>query len=81
MSLSKQDVGVRVSCYPRQGDTGGSRLEGNGSSRKGPARHQGSPMCLSWDFIGHVWDCSWVTPPGALCKMNQDNDCLFKANL
>jgi hypothetical protein len=29
MSLSKQDVGARVSCYPRQGDTGGSRPKGN----------------------------------------------------
>jgi hypothetical protein len=44
MSPSKQDVGARVSCYPHQGDTGGSRLKGNSLSRKGPARHRGSPM-------------------------------------
>jgi hypothetical protein len=47
-----QDVGVRVSRYPRQGDMGGSRLKGNGSSRKGPARHRGSPMCIHRSCMG-----------------------------
>jgi hypothetical protein len=54
MSLSKQDVGARVSCYPRQGDTGGSRSKGNGSSRKGPARHRGSPMYVHRSCMGLI---------------------------
>jgi hypothetical protein len=52
MSPSKQDVGVRVSCYPHQGDMGGSRLKGNGSSRKGPTRHRGSPMYVLQSCMG-----------------------------
>jgi hypothetical protein len=52
MSLSNQDVGVRVSCYPRQGDARGSRLKGNDLSRKGPAQHQGSLMYVHRSCMG-----------------------------
>jgi hypothetical protein len=32
-------------------------------------------------YIGHDGIVLGVTPPGALRKMNQDNDCLFNANI
>jgi hypothetical protein len=32
-------------------------------------------------YIGHDGIVLGVTPPGTLRKMNQDNDCLFNANL
>ena len=78
MSPSKQDVGVRVSCYPRQGDTGGSRPKGNGLSRKGPARHRGSPMYVHRSCMGLF---SGLLHPGLSVKLNQDNTCLFNANI
>jgi hypothetical protein len=52
MSLNKQNVGARVSCYPRQGYMRGSRSKGNDSSRKGPARHRGSPMYVNRSCMG-----------------------------
>jgi hypothetical protein len=32
-------------------------------------------------YIGHDGIVLGVTPPGSLRKMNQDNDCLFNANI
>jgi hypothetical protein len=32
-------------------------------------------------YIGHDGIVLGVTPPGAFRKMNQDNDCLFNANI
>jgi hypothetical protein len=72
-----RNVGVRVSRYLRQGDTRGSQLKGNGSSRKGPARHRGSPMYVHRSCMGvysgllhpglsvkqtkYMFDCSTLT--------------------
>jgi hypothetical protein len=55
MSLSNQDVGVRVSCYPRQGDARGSRLKGTVQDVRDPHDTEG----VRCTYIGHVWDyCS-----------------------
>jgi hypothetical protein len=80
MSLSTQDVGVRVSCYPRQGDTRGSP-RGTIQAVRDPHNTEGvrcNLVRITSVMYGMVLG---VTPLGALRKMNQDNDCLFNANI
>jgi hypothetical protein len=80
MSLSNQDVGVHVSCYPRQGDTRGSP-RGTIQAVKDPHDTEGVRYALARFSSVMYGIVLGVTPHGALRKMNQDNDCLFNANI
>jgi hypothetical protein len=79
MSLSNQDVGVRVSCYPRQGYTRGSP-RGTIQVVREPHDTEGVRCTLARITSVMYGIVLGVTPPGALRKMNQDNECLFNAN-
>jgi hypothetical protein len=80
MSLSNQDVGVCVSCYPRQGDTRDSP-RGTIQAIRDPHNTEGVRCTLARITSVMYGMVLGVTPPGALRKMNQDNDCLFNANI
>jgi hypothetical protein len=58
-------------------DSRGSH-DGNGESSVRGSHDIEGVRCT---YIGHDGIVLGVTPPGTFRKMNQDNDCLFNANL